>query len=68
MHAEYGNHDEVAKILREAVEMESMNRDEGMDTLSLSFSLSLSLSLSLSFSLSVSLSLILSLSSNSYKL
>ena len=29
MHAEYGNHDEVAKVLREAVEMESVNRDEG---------------------------------------
>ena len=31
MHAEYGNHDEVAKVLREAVEMESVNRDEGRD-------------------------------------
>ncbi len=30
MHAEYGNHDDVAKVLREAVEMESVNRDEGM--------------------------------------
>ena len=29
MHAEYGSHDEVAKVLREAVEMESVNRDEG---------------------------------------
>lgn len=31
MHAEYGNHDDVAKVLREAVEMESVNRDEGME-------------------------------------